>query len=218
MLRANTVTLKLVTPPAETPITVEQARIYLRIDNDLEDLRIETMIKAATLHLENYLGIKFVTQIWDVFMDYFPMEARGDWWDGSRELAISELYRASRNIKLPIGLAQSLDQFDTTSDDGTVISELPANYELDTANNTARIGLKQGAVWPTTVLRANSGIRFRLTVGFGDAAVVPEDIKNAIFELVAHMYENRGDQNEMKIPSHVYELVNHYQREKISGC
>lgn len=218
MLRANTVSLKLVTPPAETPVSVAEAILYLRIDNDLENTRVETMIKAATIHLENYLGIKFVTQTWDVFMDYFPLESKSDWWGGEREIAISELYRTRRNITLPIGIASQLTEFVTVGDDGTVVSETPSNYDLDTANNSARIGLRLGGVWPTTVLKGNSGIRFRLVVGFGAAGAVPEDIKNSILEMVAHMYENRGDQNEMKIPSHIYELVNHYRREQIGGC
>ncbi len=58
---------------------------------------------------------------------------------------------------------------------------------------------------------------FRVEVGFGDATMVPADIKMAVKELVAHMYENRGDQNEMTIPPHILMLVESYRRMKV-GC
>ena len=40
------------------------------------------MIDAATLRLENETGLKFIGQVWDIFMDNFPYANNSAWWDG----------------------------------------------------------------------------------------------------------------------------------------
>lgn len=209
--------LKIVTPPAETVVSVTEAKDYLRIDNNVEDARLATMIKAATRKLEEYVGVKFVTQVWDVFMDRFPMQANGIWWEGQRDGAIGDVFSKAQNVVLPIGVAQSLDEFATYDDSGTEYPSTVGDFVFDDVSGRARVGLKVGGVWPQTILRANNGIRFRVTVGYGAAADVPSDIKEAVLEFVAHIYENRADQEEMKLPAHVLGMVDQYRRYKV-GC
>lgn len=206
--------MKLITAPTESPVTVAEAKDYLRIDNNLEDTRIQVMIDAATRYLEGYTGLKFVTQTWDVFLDTWPMRSTDDWWDGVKEGPISMLTSMQRDIILPIGPAQSLTQFETYADDGIAVQETIANYIFDDVGSRARVGLKIGAVWPVTVLRRINAIKFRVVVGFGTAAQVPQDIKQAVLEVASHMYENRGDQN-LKIPPHILSLVDHRRRVKV---
>lgn len=208
--------LVLVTPPATAVVSTAELKEYLRVDTTADDNRLTVMEAAAVRSLEAYTDRKFVTQTWDVFMDNWPMKANNDWWDGSREMARSELFTTDRNITLPIGQAQQLTEF-STYDDSTTYNENVSDYIVDTAGPRARVGLKLGAVWPTTILRPNNGIRFRLILGYGNAAAVPKEIVQAIKEFVAHMYENRGDQNEMTIPPHVLQLVTHLRRHKL-GC
>ena len=209
--------LSLVSGPAEETITTTAAKDYLRIDGSLEDARILTMIKAATLKLEAYLSIKFVSQVWDIYLDRFPMNGQSEWWDGVREISVREIVSHANIITLPLGKVLSWDQFNTYPDDGVAIPEVTSNYVFDAKGNRARVGLKLGGIWPVTILRPINGVQFRFTLGFGNAAAVPDDIKMALLEFVAHMYENRGDQNEMKIPPHILTLVDHYRRYKL-GC
>jgi len=209
---------QLVTPPATTVVTVTEAKDYLRIDNNLEDTRILLMIETATNTLQNYLSIKFINQVWDVFLDWFPMNARTEWWDGVRDYSIKELSGQAKNISLPLGIAKEFIAFNTYADDNTAIPETVGNYIFDNVSNQTRIGLKLGSVWPQTVLRPNNGIQFRIKFGFGDAGTnVPAEIKMAILELCAHMYENRGDQNEMVIPPHILTIVSHWKRMKLEN-
>ena len=175
------------------------------------------MEKAAVLKLEELTSLKFVTQTWDCFLDRWPMSSSSKWWDGSREMAISEIVSYARNIVFPFGIAQALTEFSTYSDDAEFAQSV-SEYVTDTVGNRARVGLKLGGVWPTTILRPNNGIRFRFTLGFGAASAVPSDIKQAVMEFVSHMYENRGDNEKMiAIPSHVLTLVARHRREKL-GC
>jgi hypothetical protein len=206
--------LKQVTGPAEPVVSVSDLKEYLRIDNNLEDGRIQVMEASAVRQLEAYTSLKFVTQIWDVFLNCWPMTSRNEWWDGVKEIALSEIVTPERNIALPIGIGQSLLEFSTYSDDNEFAEDV-SNYVIDTVGPRFRVGLKLGGIWPTTVLRSLNGIRFRVQVGFGAASLVPNEIKQAVKEFVAHMYENRGDQNEMSIPPHILGLVEHHRRVKL---
>lgn len=197
---------QLITAPTTTPVSVAETKTYLRIDGSDEDTLLATLIGSATRTLEEELSMKFISQVWDFFADSFGEGRKAPWWDGSRDMAISALM-STDPMNLPFGRIISLDQFSTYPDSGVPVNETVGNYIVDTWSKQGRISLKTGASWPVTVLRSVGGIRIRCTVGFGDAAAVPQDIKQAIMELVAHMYENRGDQSKMEIPPHVLSLV-----------
>jgi hypothetical protein len=210
--------LQLVTPPATTVATVAELKDYLRIDNALEDTRISLMLEAATNMLQDELSLKFIEQVWDIYLDYFPMNGRTVWWDGVQDYSIKELSGQAKNITLPLGIGKEFIAFETFDDSNVAIPENVANYIFDSVNNQTRVGLKLGSVWPQTVLRPNNGVKFRIKFGFGAAAsAVPGEIRMAVFELVAHMYENRGDQNEMVIPAHILTLVKSWRRMKLEN-
>lgn len=208
--------LKLVTAPTETPIDAAEMKTYLRIDNNLEDALIETLIKTAVSKLEQYLSIKFISQQWDIYFDNFGAIGIGadDFWPGVRQGAIGELSRC-QNLEFPIGPVISLDQFNTYGDDDVAVAETIGNYSVDKVGLQGRIGLKTGGVWPSTILRSNNGVQFRVTVGYGDKTKVPFDIVQAVKDYVAYMYENRGDKEMTDIPSHVMQLVDSYKAYKL---
>ncbi len=51
----------VVTPPAAEPVTLEQAKAWLKIDFDAEDELIEMLISAAREKAEHYCNARFVT-------------------------------------------------------------------------------------------------------------------------------------------------------------
>lgn len=210
---------ELVTAPAISPVTITQAKEYLRIDNNLEDTRIDLMIQSATNRLQSHLSLKFINQVWNIFLDFFPMNSRTEWWDGTRDYSIKELSGQAKNISLPLGIAKEFISFSTFDDSNVAIPENVSNYIFDSVGYRTRIGLKLGGVWPQTVLRPNNGVKFQIKFGFGETSDdVPAEIKMAILELCAHMYENRGDQNEMIIPAHILTLVEPWRRIKLENC
>ena len=62
-------TLILVTPPAAEPVSLIEAREFLRIDDDRDTALIETLIAAARVALETRTGRVFVTQAWRYVFD-----------------------------------------------------------------------------------------------------------------------------------------------------
>jgi hypothetical protein len=209
--------LKLKTPPTQDPVSVAEAKDYLRVDGNLEDTRIETMIKAATSRLEFYTDQKFISQVWIQYMDGFPMASKDEWWDGVKELAISELYGPQPWIELLTGPVRQIVAFNTYADDGVAQLFPSTSYIVDTSGSFGRIALPMGGVWPTTILRKFNGIQIEMQVGISaNAAGVPYDIKQAVLETVSIMYENRGDEKPA-IPKSSMMLLEPYVRHKAGG-
>ena len=76
-------TAKLITPPSVEPITVEEAKIFLRIDTNEEESLISSLISAARMYAEKYTCRSFLTQEWElskkviaekVYLPYPPVE------------------------------------------------------------------------------------------------------------------------------------------------
>ena len=65
----------LVTPPAEMPVSLEQAKAHLRVDHDEDDELIEAAIAAAVGHLDGYggiLGRALMPQEWCEYASFWP--------------------------------------------------------------------------------------------------------------------------------------------------
>ena len=118
--------------------------------------------------------------------------AGGRWWDGERQGPVTGL-DGGAYLSLPRAPLQSVTnvQYFDNSDTATI---WPAsNYFVDTLREPGRLALRMGAVWPTPS-RLSNGIVITYVAGYGnDGSSVPEPIKTAIRQLVAHWYEHRGD-------------------------
>jgi len=69
----------------------------------------------------------------------------------------------------------------------------PSVYQVDAASAPARLALKPAAVLPAN-LRAINAVSIAFTAGYGDGeSDVPAPVREAILEIVAGLYANRGD-------------------------
>jgi hypothetical protein len=65
--------LKIKTAPAIEPLSLDEAKLHLRIDSDDEDTYITSLIKAARCYAEQVLASRsFITQTWELWLDAFP--------------------------------------------------------------------------------------------------------------------------------------------------
>lgn len=207
--------LKLKTPPTVDPVTVAEVKNYLRVDGNAEDSVIESMIKAATLILEDYCDTKFIEQTWLEYHDCFPFKEKNEWWDGVKEIAVSELYSPLPYMDLLQGPIKNLVSVKTYPDSGVAEIFDPSNYIVDNSNSFGRIALKMGSVWPTTILRKLNGIEIEYVVGLSsDQASLPNNVKQALFIFIARMYEKRGDED-ITIPSLSCSLLAPFRRFKV---
>lgn len=168
---------KLVTAPAVEPVTLAEVKTHLRMDTGDADALITSLITAAREWTENYTGRAFINQTWRMWLDNWPLPNR----DGISCVILS---------RAPLLSVSSVKVYDEDDNSTTWSAD---NYFVDTAREPGRLALRTGAVWPTFERSAN-GIAIEYVAGYGSAASnVPETIKTAIKQLVAHWYEHRGD-------------------------
>lgn len=199
--------------PASLVLSVADAKTFLRVDGSTEDNLIQAQIKGATQRLEALTDRKFFTQTWDIFYDTFPFSYSDEWWDGVREGTLSQFKNYVNHLDLPFGPLQSVTGVYTYDDGGTETTFSSTNYVIDNVGPYGKVVLKSGSVWPTDQLRTVNGVKVRAVFGW---ATVPDDIIEALKQLVAVMYEHRGDELP-KIPATVSMLVEPYRRFKV-GC
>lgn len=61
--------LRMVTPPAIEPITLEEAKQHMRVDGNDDDSLISALITAARQRAEEYTKRAFITQSWELALD-----------------------------------------------------------------------------------------------------------------------------------------------------
>lgn len=187
--------LDLVSAPAVEPISLAEAKEYIRVDGSDEDSIISNLIAAARQNTELYTRCAFVSQTWRMFIDIFPASMSNTWWDGVRDGAACE-FNSDGSIEVPLAPLQSVIHI-KTYDDSDLFNILDgSNYKVSTYSgvtaSNGEINLKKGKSWPS-VTRSKNGVEIQFIAGYGDnASDVPVQIKQAILEEVAFMYENRG--------------------------
>ena len=170
---------KLKTAPDVEPITLDDAKEHLRVDESDEDALIAALVKAAREHVESFTSQPLITQAWTYYGNCF-----------------------SREVDLKPNL-QNISSVKYIDNNGAQQTINPAYYEADT---TAIVGVLYPAyeyVWPSTRNIKNS-VEVEFVAGFGDASAVPEAIKQAIKLLIGHWYVNReavsmGQSNEIPV-------------------
>jgi uncharacterized phiE125 gp8 family phage protein len=161
--------LRLITPPAALPVTLGEAKAYIRVDGDFEDAGISAMIAAAVNMLDGrggILGRALEPQTWELALDRFP----------------------AREIRLPLGPVASVTSVAFTDPEGGAGTVSASNFEVD--NGEAFGGWivpHSGFAWPATMDLINA-VRVRFVAGLG----APEGVKQAILDMVASRYDTRG--------------------------
>lgn len=152
--------------PTEEPITIVEARRQCRIEADdtTFDADLTGYIVAARVWIEGFCGIKLCDQ---------QLELRTDSWSDLRRLPIA-----------PIQAVESIS-YET----GGVATDY-TDYRTSLDGLYPAIGWGTEWRWPSS----DRGAQIVVTVaaGFGDAAMVPADIKQVAKMLVSSMFDNRG--------------------------
>ena len=164
--------LVLNTPPVVEPVTLDQAKAYLKVDTGDDDALITALIPAARARAEWHTGRAFLTQSWTLWCDAWPC-------DGI--------------VESPVPPLQSIASVTTYANDDTARVLDTALYQVDAESRPGRMALKPGA-GVFADLRPINAIAIAFTAGYGDdAAMVPAPIAQAILRIVARLYAGRGD-------------------------
>lgn len=167
---AESFSLVVTSAPAAEPVTVAEAKAHCRVDHDDEDDLFSRWITAARQWCEAWTARRFVTQTLRMRLDGFPP-------DGV--------------IRLKTGPVQSVSSVTYYDSAGTSQTLSSTYYVADTDADPARIWLASGSTWPVTYDRPGA-VSVTYVAGYGAAAAVPAQVKQAILLIVEGWNDERG--------------------------
>ncbi len=159
-------------PPASLPVSVELVQEHLRLEGDEATvLYLTLLIEAAASFFEKYtkrtlINTSYETLRSSFFQNFFVLRK---------------------------SLFQSLVSF-TYLVDATHTPVDPAVFYIDKKSDFSDIKVLCNKSFPNTNFTQDSSIRIEFVAGYGpDDTFIPNDIKIALLNLIAELFENRGD-------------------------
>jgi len=156
----------LLAGPALEPLSLDEMRVYLRLQTSEEDGLVLSLIKAARNAVEQGARRALIAQKWRLRLPHIPRE---------------------KSWRLPISPILSLDAVRTFDALGNPVLLDLALFQLD----GSALCISQALMSPDSF---TAGVEIDLTAGFGAQPTdVPEALRQAMRMLVAHYYEHRAD-------------------------
>lgn len=177
--------------PSAWAVTLAEAKAHLRIEHTDDDVYIDSLIGAASHHIERVTG---VTLTWtryrvqyEAFPDYFTLPRRplvtGS--TGTYPAQVQGVAAVANDHLSPVvNFANGYDQDETDS------AWVPADtYFRAVDGNPPEILLWNETLWPTLNTWNPYPVWVDFTAGFSqNGSRVPVDLKRALLLLVAHWY------------------------------
>ncbi len=180
--------------PAVEPVSLAEAKAYLRLDGTEEDDLVSALLRAARLAVEGTCRLLLVGQSWRVTLPAWPPGR-------AVELALA-----------PVMAVSAIRIVDAAGAPSTLLSAL---YRLESGGDPARLVVDPAAPDPGA---SPAGIEIDLLCGFGAAAEsVPAPLRLAVRMLVARWFERRGDDpSGSPVPSDIAALLAPYRRPRLA--
>jgi uncharacterized phiE125 gp8 family phage protein len=159
-----------VTAPGEEPVTLAEAAAQVRQDSTADDAYLIRCIKAARASIEKQFNLYICTQTVDAHFPGFPRD---------------NYFKINRGPLVSVSSVQYVTSSDQT------LTFAATNYDVST--HRQQIVLKYAATWPLATLRPLDPVTVRCVMGYGGAAVVPENVKQAILLRIGHLYAHREE-------------------------
>lgn len=167
----------LITPPVGEPITLTEAKAHIKVTWSAEDDLITRLIAGARQAFEDDTGRQLLTATWEMYLDCFPR------------------FRTER-IEVcnpPLDSVTSITYIDTAG-----ASQTWSNT-LYTVKALAGPHAGRGQIYPVAdetyplTRRIPNAVSILFDAGYGAAAAVPEEIKEALLAWISHHYLHREE-------------------------
>lgn len=163
--------LKLITPPASYPLSLDEAKQQLNVDFSDQDALITAFLAAATAHAQQFTGRAFIDQTWELTIDEFP----------------------DNEIEIPNPPLIEVVSIKYDDSDGNEVTLDASEYVVDDQSEPGWVIPSDS--WPSSFDGINAvRIRYRagyLTTDSPQSSNVPDDIKSAIRLYLGTLYANR---------------------------
>ncbi len=177
---------KVLSQPKSEPISLDEAKIHLRVDHGDEDELINILIQAAIELAEIHTNRSFITQTRQMKLDSFPAYYGRSGYNG----CIGTIYLQNSPLISLSGVDADNNALGITYyDQNEALQTLStSDYWVDSSSGIPRLVVKNS--WPSTFTMPNAVI-ITYTAGYGAATAVPAQIKQALFLMIGHLYEHR---------------------------
>lgn len=182
--------LSIVTSPASEPVSLDEAKLHLRVDFTNDDLLIAGWIASARLLCESYLSQAFVETTYEVSYDCFPIS--GNYLTRASTvntlgLPPSFYVREAGAIHLPRSPLIAVDSI-TYRDRSGATQILSSDSYRAISGVPGCIVPAANAFWPVTSA-APDAVTITFRAGYD---TIPPTIKSAMLLLIGHWFENRS--------------------------
>jgi uncharacterized phiE125 gp8 family phage protein len=165
----------VITEPVIEPVTLEELKLFGRIDGEDEDLLLTNFIVSARMAAEQYLRRSLITR---------TIRARIDYW-------------LQNQLELPMPPLITVSKIATVNEDGTETEFDSDNYYVVNDAIPGKVIIKQGISKPYTYDREKGGIIIEYTAGYGaEPDDIPNPIRTGIMLWAMNIYENRVISND----------------------
>jgi uncharacterized phiE125 gp8 family phage protein len=166
---------KVITQPAYEPVTLAEAKLWLRVDEDdtEQDAMINLLIIAMREYAESLTGRAFVQRTLEHRLDKFPQDAGV--------------------IELPVAPLRSVTSIQYVDGDGVLqsIDSSPTGWQEDTFSEPGKIKpLTTSNDWPIT-LDELGAVRIRYVSGYANPNSIPKKVRLWMQTRISTLYEHR---------------------------
>ena len=188
--------LCMIEAPIAEPVSLDEAKRWLKVETEDENEIILTLITSARLYIEQVTQRLLIQQAWKVIFSDLDRQ-------GSYLIPLSPvLHLIALNLRY--------------SDDSETALNV-SNLRLTKHGEDASILIPQSY---RTMLIKDARFELDISLGYGpNGHDVPAPIRTALFMLVAYWYENRGDYsnyvNLAQIPSPITSLLAPFKRVRL---
>jgi hypothetical protein len=199
--------LTIATEPTQEPLSLQEVKDYLRVEDNTDERILQSMIETARRFAEEHLGRSLMQQTIHQFIDGYD-EIEDPLFEGFRKGPFLTYYKNYITIARPP--VASITSVSTFNDADTETTFASSKYYLDNAREPARIVLRNGETFPTS-LRVANAIKIVYVSGYTSPFQVPEPIRLGMMQHIAHLYEHRGDMyNSVGYPPSLQKLYQPY--------
>ena len=153
--------------PAEEPVTLAEASLFMRYTGSLQNAVVTALIVAARKDVESWTNKTMVTTTYEYYTNDLCDE-----------------------ILIPTGTIQSITSI-TYQDSADATQTLTSTlYKLDNKSIQNKVFRDPLETYPEVLVQPNA-VKITFDAGFGAASAVPENLKTVIKMRVAELFEHR---------------------------
>jgi uncharacterized phiE125 gp8 family phage protein len=165
--------VRVVTPPSFEPVTLEEAKLWCRVDEDdtSQDAMLMLLIIAMREYAEHLTGRVFAERTLELSLDSFP---------------------ASGEITLPYPPVQSVSSVYYLASDGslTPMDSSPSSWQVDLYSVPPRVKALSTSAWPATQ-EAYGAVRIQYVAGYATHNLIPKTLRLWMQARISTLYEQR---------------------------